>query len=152
MVDIARWLESRFKAEQYRERRDDQGLRVACAALLVEAARADHHFAPEEQRRLHALLRERFGLTDDESEALAGAGADASRDAVSLTHLTQVVNRHCGLDERVALLRMMWHVALADGRVDKYEEYVLRQVANLLHLAHDDYLRARFEAQAASPG
>ncbi|MGC1345175.1 MAG: TerB family tellurite resistance protein, partial [Methyloceanibacter sp.] len=40
--------------------------RVAAAALLVNASVIDGEVAPEERRKLKALLRERFDLSDDE--------------------------------------------------------------------------------------
>lgn len=145
--DLSRWLEARLKAQVYtderRHARDDGALRVASAALLVEAARADHHFSDEERAQLLSLLRDAHGLTAADAETLLARGQDHSGRSVSLTDLTQVIVRHCDAAQRKQLLVEMWRVALADGRIDKYEEYVIRQVAGLLYVAHEDFIHAR---------
>ena len=42
----------------------------------------------------------------------------------------------------------MWAVAYADGKLAKYEEHLIRQVAELTYVPHQDYIRAKLEAQA----
>ena len=44
---------------------------------------------------------------------------------------------------RRELLRMLWRVAYADGRLDKYEEALLRKLGDLLFLSHDDFIREK---------
>lgn len=152
--DITRWLEARLKAETYAPQKDANELRLVSAALLVEAARADHHFSDEERESLADLLRARHGLSEpDAQELLAHARARSAR-SVSLTDLTQVVKKYTDADQRKALVTDMWRIALADGRIaladgriDKYEEYVIRQVAGLLYVPHADYIHARETAR-----
>lgn len=149
--DLSRWLEARLKAQVYTAQRDvardAHDLQLASAALLVEAALADQAFGAEEQVRLLALLREKHALSAEEAEQFAQRARHHSAHAVSLTELTQVVNRHCNQAERKQLLIEMWKIALADGRIDKYEEYIIRQVAGLMYVPHEDYIHARLLAQ-----
>jgi uncharacterized tellurite resistance protein B-like protein len=44
----------------------------------------------------------------------------------------------------------MWTVAYADGDIDKYEEHLIRQVAELTYVAHEDYIRAKLRARDSS--
>ena len=152
--DLSRWLEARLRAQVYADERtagqQAHELQLVSAALLVEAARADHHFSDAERASLVAVLREQHRLADDEVNALVSRGEAHSARAVSLTDMTQVVNRHCDQAARKQLLVQMWQVALADGRVDKYEEYVIRQVAGLLYVPHEDYIHARMLAQGTA--
>ena len=41
----------------------------------------------------------------------------------------------------------MWTVAYADGNLGKYEEHLIRQVATLTYVPHQDYIRAKLAAQ-----
>ena len=41
----------------------------------------------------------------------------------------------------------MWRVAYADGRLDKYEESLIRQVAELTYVSHSDYIRLKLAAR-----
>lgn len=145
--DITRWLEARLKTETYAPKKDASELRLVSAALLVEAARADHHFSDEERERLVELLRERHGLSEPDAQDLLAHARNRSAHSVSLTDLTQVVKKYTDADQRKALVTDMWRIALADGRIDKYEEYVIRQVAGLLYVPHADYIHARETAR-----
>jgi uncharacterized tellurite resistance protein B-like protein len=40
---------------------------------------------------------------------------------------------------------MLWQVAYADQRLDPHEELLLRQITDLLHLDHDDFIRVKLE-------
>ena len=42
---------------------------------------------------------------------------------------------------------MMWRVAMADDALSRYEEHVIRKVADLLYLPHSDFMLAKREAQ-----
>ncbi len=41
----------------------------------------------------------------------------------------------------------MWLVAYADGNLDKYEEHLIRQVAELIYVPHRDYIQCKLAAQ-----
>ena len=44
----------------------------------------------------------------------------------------------------------MWRVAFADGHLDKYEENIIRRVADLLHIRHSEYIRCKANAKDAN--
>jgi len=41
----------------------------------------------------------------------------------------------------------MWRVAWADGEIHHYEEHLIRRVADLLHLHHSHFIRAKLQAR-----
>ena len=55
----------------------------------------------------------------------------------------QVPDVHEAQTESHRVIEMLWKVALADQRLDKYEDYVVRKVADLLYVAHSDLIRIR---------
>jgi uncharacterized tellurite resistance protein B-like protein len=50
-------------------------------------------------------------------------------------------------EKRYQLLVLLWKVAYADGRVDKYEEYYVRKISDLLHMDQAEFIRAKHEAR-----
>src|SRR5690606_26522517 len=109
---------------------------LAMAALLVEVALADHHFDDAEFNHLLVLLEQKFSLPLAERTALAELAKAEAADATSMHQFTQLVNRECTHEEKFKLVRAMWEVDYADGKLDKYEEYVIRKVADLIHVSH----------------
>jgi uncharacterized tellurite resistance protein B-like protein len=122
-------------------------LQLAAAALLVETARADFSEDQFEESVLRGALCETLGLTSGEvDELLRQAGAELD-EATSLYDFTRVINDHYSAAQKLELIRCMWSVAYADGRLDKYEEYLIRQVAELTYVPHSDYIRAKLAAK-----
>ena len=44
-------------------------------------------------------------------------------------------------------MEQLWRVAWADGRIDRYEEQILRRVADLIHLRHGEFIQAKHAAE-----
>ena len=126
-------------------------LQLATAALAVEIARADGHLSTEERETLTQDLRRRFELDDAESEALLEAAHGEVEEAVSLHDFTRLLNEHLERREKLEVLRLLWQVALADGVLDRYEEYTIRRLAELLHLSHADFIRTKLSIQGPLP-
>jgi uncharacterized tellurite resistance protein B-like protein len=133
-------------AESGAGRTDDEERRLAAAALLVEAARQDGDYAPEERALIRALLSGRFGLSGEEADALLAGAEEAQRQATDLFRFTR--QAVAGLDEegRQTLIEMLWQVVLADGRLDDYEASLMRRVAGLLHVSDHASAAARHRA------
>ena len=120
---------------------DDRQL--ACAALLVEAARLDEHFGPKERARVHELLKDRFGLGDDEAAALTAEAERTSEVSVEWQSLTRTVKDAFDHGERVEMIEMLWEVAYADGALHDYEASLLRRIAPLLYVSDRESGEAR---------
>ncbi|GAB3270661.1 TerB family tellurite resistance protein [Parahaliea aestuarii] len=125
-------------------------LRLAAAALLVETARADFGADEQERRTMAALLEQALKLSAQEVEALLAQAEQQASEATSLYEFTRLVNDHFSPANKQQLIEAMWQVAWADGDLDKYEEALIRQVAELTYVPHADYIRAKLGAQQAA--
>lgn len=122
---------------------------LAAAALLIEIARADFEFDDDEQAAIESALRGSLDVTEDEIAELVRLAAEESRDATSLHQFTRLVNETHEIADKRALMEQLWRVAYADGRVDRYEEQILRRIAELLHLRHAEFMQAKHAAMPA---
>jgi uncharacterized tellurite resistance protein B-like protein len=122
-------------------------LRLAAAALLLETARADFSQDPTELTKLTQLLSTALQLGRDEVHELVVAAQQRVEAATSLYEFTQVINAHCDADQKLQLVSAMWLVAYADGNLDKYEEHLIRQIAELTYVSHRDYIQCKLAAQ-----
>lgn len=123
-----------------------QRLQLACAALLIEVARADTSQDGVEIEALRRVLSQQFTLdtaTLDELVQLAEVESDM---ATSLYEFTQLINDEFSAEEKEQLMRWMWLVAYADGEVDKYEEHLIRKLGDLLYIPHRQFIKAKLEA------
>lgn len=122
-------------------------LELVSAALLIEVAKADFEFEESERQRLLALLQERFGLSDEDSHAIIEQAEKRVEDSTSLYEFTREINEQCDPEEKIALLESMWRMAFADGELDKYEEHLIRRVADLLYVPHSRFMTAKHAAR-----
>jgi uncharacterized tellurite resistance protein B-like protein len=121
----------------------EHALRVATALLLIEVARADYETDFVEDAAILAQIEQFFGL-DETSARLVVAEASRQADhSASLHSFTRRLVEALSPVEREHVVEMLWSVALADRRLDKHEDYVVRQVAELLYVSQSALIRIR---------
>ena len=117
-----------FSSEVLGEETDPlDAVRSAAAALLLEVARADFNHDERELATVRAALHRTFGLNDEGLDELVAMAEDEAREATSSYQFTRLVNDHFDESQKRELIRAMWEVAYADGRLDKYEEHLIRR-------------------------
>jgi uncharacterized tellurite resistance protein B-like protein len=122
-------------------------LHLATAALLIELSVADHERHDDETRTLRKILGETFLLQDKQLDELWELAHKEARSATSLYQFTSLINSGFGYEEKVRVLKHMWEVAYADGRIDRYEDHMIRKVADLLYLSHNDFIRMKLASR-----
>ena len=126
---------------------DAKALELACAALMFEVARADFAVDGSEQQAVHDLLQAEFDLSQEEIDAVTEEAADSADAATCLFEFTRAVNDLASADQKRTLIRMMWRVAMADNAISRYEEHLIRKVADLLYIPHADFIQAKQAAR-----
>ncbi|PWK53342.1 TerB family tellurite resistance protein [Pleionea mediterranea] len=121
----------------------EHSLRIAAAVLMIEVMKMDFEIKDEEQDQILALLKQEFELTDDEAQSLYEVATDKSLFATDFHEFTRLLNDHYSIEQKIKLIRLLWKVALADGKVHAYEEHLIRRIADLLHLRHSEYIQAK---------
>lgn len=120
---------------------------VAAAALLFEVARADFHVDPRERAAIRSTLARAYELGPERAAKVTAKAERAAEEAVSLYEFTRRLNDALSPDEKLEVIGMLWRVAFADGRIDKYEEHTVRKAADLLHVPHRRFIRARLAVE-----
>ena len=124
--------------------------RIAGAALLVEMSRADYEVTPVERGAIERALRHVFELDPAETAALYREAERHADEATSLYEFTRLINDHFRPDEKEKLIELLWFVAFSDGALDKYEEHLVRRVADLIHVSHGTFIRTKHRASERS--
>jgi uncharacterized tellurite resistance protein B-like protein len=116
---------------------------VAATALLLEMAHIDGSFTEDEQEHIVSILVNEYGLQEDEAKAVMEAARDQMKGSIDLWQFTSVINKHFSPGEKERVIEMVWKVVFADGRLDKYEDYLVHNLADLLHLDHSQLIDAK---------
>ena len=128
----------------------DAALRLATAVLMIDVARADYVFDEDEFAHILELVEEHFDLEPEAAGELVNAANDKAEDLVSVHEFTQLLHRHLDEDEKARIVSLLWKIAYADGRLDKYEDALVRKFSDLLYVSRGRVMRLKHDAELAA--
>ena len=149
-MNLKDWLTRHLGGPRDDEADPAQGLKLAVVALLVEVLRADYEVGSAERQQVVASTSRLLGLATEASAALVAEAERHIDRSHDLYQFTSQVNRAYGDAEKLQLLEALWQVAQADATVHKYEEHLIRRIADLLHMPHSSFIRAKLRASDES--
>jgi uncharacterized tellurite resistance protein B-like protein len=130
----------------------DNAIRLATAVLMAEVARADRDFSEAEFDSIVRLAAERFDLDIEDAAELANRADETAAELVSLHEFTQLLHSRLDAGEKAAVVRCLWDVAYADGRLDMYEDALVLKISDLLYVSRGTVMRLKHDARTAQEG
>ena len=140
---IQKFFSDRISDPEPTEQDKRHSLQLAASVLLIEISRSDTHVAEIEEKTILELLQKTFSLDREESENLMALANDKTDDAISFHEFTREINDQFSAEEKINLVKLLWEVALADGEIDKYEDFYIRKITDLLYVSHSDFIRMK---------
>jgi len=125
-------------------------LRLATAILMVEVARADHVFEESEFERLLTLIESHFDLVPEDAAGLVNRASEKAEDIVHLHDFTHLLHKQLTEAEKERIVSLLWQVAYADGRLDKYEDSLVLKIGDLLYVGRARVMRLKHDAEIAT--
>jgi len=121
----------------------DDHLVLATCILLIEVAKSDDKFDDAEKQKILSISKENFDLSDEQTTLLLSIANTKSEEIISLYEWTSKINDSCTYSDKKKLKENLWDVAFADQVIDKYEDYTIRKIAELLYVKHKDFIKAK---------
>lgn len=118
-------------------------IRLATAALLVEAALMDGVIEPIELKTIKNLLSEYFLLSSEEVQELVSEGETKASGSTDLYGLTKIIKDNFSQEDRIYMIEMLWEVAYTDGSLDHLEDNLIRRIAGLIYVPEIETGEAR---------
>ena len=122
---------------------------LAVAALLVELSVTDGKVLQDETDKLYDVLLKEFDVQPKDIDELIQLAEQEAKDANDLYQFTRLINDNYQYSQKCTLIKALWQIAYADNELDKYEESTIRQLADLLHVSHTDFIKAKLDVKAA---
>ena len=126
-----------------KEQKDKEIINNACAALLIEIALADKVFNEEELISMQQTLNKVYEVDEKDIEELINESKKKVSESTSLYEYTRLINDLCDYEDKIRLINNLWSIAFADQQLDKYEEYLIRKISDLLHVSHKDFIQQK---------
>ena len=128
----------------------DAALRVATAILMIDVARADSVFDESEFDALLELIAAHFALPAEQAAELVIAANEKADDMVSVHEFTQLLHENLSENEKARIIALLWKIAYADGRLDKYEDSLVLKISDLLYVSRGRVMRLKHDAEQAA--
>jgi uncharacterized tellurite resistance protein B-like protein len=125
----------------------EQGIRLATAVLMLDVARADHVFDETEFDEVLTLVETHFGLSPEDSAELVNEADFKAENLTSLHEFTQLLHSNLDENEKASIVEMLWKIAYADGRLDKYEDSLVLKISDLLHVSRGRVMKLKHDAE-----
>ena len=135
------------KADQ--EQKEPDLINNACAALLIETALAGKVFNEEELASMKQTLNKVYKVDEKDIEELINESKRKVSESTSLYEYTRLINDLCDYEDKIRLISNLWSIAFADQHLDKYEEYLIRKISDLLHVSHKDFIQQKLLVKEA---
>lgn len=126
--------------------------RLAVAALMVRCMVIDGDTTDNERTVLRSVLEADYNLSPDDLDALIADAENAEHNSVDLYGFTSVLSREMNREQRAGVIRQMWQVVFADGKVHEFENNLVWRVAELLGIDRQERLALKAEIANSAPG
>lgn len=141
LAALQRWL-----SPEQSQPNPEETLRKAAALLMLEVALADDDFDLQERDLIKQQIASTYQLTEQTCDDLLALAEKESEELLSIQGLTRALVEQLDMPERQKVVEQLWRVAYADGRLDVYEEHMIRRISDLLYVSHSDYIQAKLSA------
>ena len=129
------------------EEKEQNIINNACAALLIETALADKVFNIEEIDSMKRTLREVYEIDEKDLDELISESEKRVSESTSLYEYTRLINDLCDYQDKLKLINNLWAIAFADKHLDKYEEFLIRKISDLLYVSHSDFIQQKLSVK-----
>jgi len=123
----------------------DHDLRVATCALFLEIGRIDETFTQAEMDTLLSILKEKYGLSQEHADALIEEADRALENSVDYWQFANLINKNYSVAERIGIVETLWRIVFVDGKMDRYEHYLMNKLGKLLRLTHEQVIDAKMK-------
>jgi uncharacterized tellurite resistance protein B-like protein len=123
---------------------EQEGLMAVCA-LFLEMGRIDETFTQQELTQIISLLTEKYGLSRDHADALIKEADRELKESVDLWQFARVINEQFSVAEKEKLIERLWRIVFIDGKMNRYEHYLMGKLSKLLRLSHQQLIDAKLK-------
>ncbi|MCW8831669.1 MAG: TerB family tellurite resistance protein [Gammaproteobacteria bacterium] len=147
ILRIKQFFESRLLIQEVEPQNEiDHKLKMSCAVLMLEMVHVDGELHENEAQKIRHLLQRQFDINETETEEILAIAHEEKTSATDYYQFTKLINQHYSQQQKITLVEHLWHIAYADDSIDKFEEHLVRRLADLLHVPHRHFIQSKHRA------
>lgn len=114
-----------------------ESLETSVATLLIHAARLDENYSQDEKLTINKCLVEMGFGENDKIEKLIDRCEALEKESNQILHLTQEIKK-LKYTDRLKIIEVLVQVVYADGKMDEFEDNLIRRVCGLVYVENAD--------------
>jgi len=114
-----------------------ESLETSVATLLIHAARLDENYSPNEKLTINKCLVQLGFGENNKVEKLIDRCETLEKESNQILHLTQEIKK-LKYTDRLKIIEVLVEVVYADGKMDEFEDNLIRRVCGLVYVENAD--------------
>ena len=131
-------LKSIFDKKIEEEIEEFDTIQIAISTLMIQTAVYDGVFDEQEKSEILELIKKYFNFNEDQKLSLFKIAMKVNDDSNDMQQFTRVLNDNLSEEEKLNIIEMLWKVIISDGRIDDYENALIRKISGLLYISDKD--------------
>lgn len=128
----------------------EEAIRMATAVLMIDVARADYVFDESEFDGVLELIEGHFNIAPEAAIEIFNEANEKVDIMTSLHDFTQLLHSNLDDAEKSRIVALLWRIAYADGRLDKYEDALINKISDLLYVSRGRVMRLKHDAEMSA--
>ena len=127
-------LKNVFDKKIKQENEQFDTLQIAISTLMIQTAVYDGVFDEQEKSKILELIKKYFDLDEDQKTSLFEIATKANDESNDMQRFTRTLNDALSEEEKLIIIEMLWKIIISDGRIDDYENALIRKISGLLYI------------------
>lgn len=125
---------------------------ISAAAMLMSIAKADDIVENNELESITDILIDFFQLpSKDEVAPIIEQANDQLEKSTDIFEFGRILNHHWIYQDKVDFICCAFEVGYSDGDLHYFEEHMIKKVATILNVNHQDLVKSRIEMKKIFP-
>ena len=125
--------------------KEHTNIKNAAAILLLSIANADEKIDKEEIKSIREIIQDFFSIESEETFTIIENAILELKKNTSLFGYIETINDNFSYKDKVDFILCIYEVAYSDKDLHFMEQYLIRKIANSLHVEHKDLIEAKIE-------
>ncbi|MFK5892581.1 MAG: TerB family tellurite resistance protein [Pseudomonadota bacterium] len=129
------------------EENSQHQLQLATTALFIEMMLQDDKQHSEEKNAVKNAIKTSLNVSSNEIDELFSLAEEELKNATDYHQFTQLINKNFDKFQKIKIIENLWSIAYSDSQLDDLEEHMVRKIAELIHVPHIQFIKAKLKMQ-----
>ena len=119
---------------------------ISATAMLLSIAKADDILDNDELKSISDILIDFFQLSSENKvNEIIKKADDRLEESTDIFEFGRILNQHWVYQDKVDFICCTFEVGYSDGNLHYFEEHMIKKIATILNVNHQDLIESRIE-------